>query len=128
MKYIKKYHKYIGLFGCLLIAISCFLPFIKYSILNINETNNFFNGDGKLVLAINIITILLILFNKDKTSLISTVSIVVILIQNILTINKDIISIGKLGYIHFSIGFYLLIAGIVICIVYPFLPKEKNIS
>ena len=128
MKYLKKYHKFIGLFGCLLIALACFLPFIKYSILNINETNNFFNGDGKLVLAINIITIVLIIFNKDKTSLISTISIIIVLIQNILTINKDSESIGNLGYIHFNIGFYLLIIGIIICLIYPFLPKEKNIS
>lgn len=128
MKYIKKYHKCIGLLGCILIIVSCFLPFIKYSILNILDTNNFVQGDGKLIIAICIITILLIIFNKDKISLIPTTSITLVLIQNIISINKDIKNIGDLGYIHFRIGFYLMIIGIIICFIFPFLPKEKNIS
>ena len=128
LKVFKNYQKIIGLFGCILIVISCFLPFIHISLLNMDNKSKFIQGDGKLVLALVIVSSLLIIFNKFKTSIIPTITIIIVLIQNILTIYKDSKNLKALGTITYDIGFYMLITGIIICILFPFVFRKKNIS
>lgn len=127
MNFIKKYRDIVGFIGCTIIIVSCFLPFITVSLFDLTETTNFFQRDGKLILAILLITIILIILKKDKISLIPTVSIGFVYIQSICKILKDFKSIENFGYINFKIGFYLIIFGILITLIYPFLPKEKTV-
>ena len=72
MEKLAKYRVFIGIGGCLLAIIGCFLPWA--SVLGISV--NFIDGDGKILLVCAIVSAILIYFKKDKFSLISSVGLV----------------------------------------------------
>ena len=108
-----KYRKYIGLGGCLLAIIGCFLPWataLGYSV-------SFVDGDGKYLIIATIVSAILIYLKKDKISLIPTIIAVVIYLKDALNTFSSNVSLG--------LGIFLILIGLVGMVIYPFI-KENN--
>ena len=114
MNFLVKNRKYIGLGGCVLSIVGCFLPFA--SALGINAS--YINGDGKLLLVAMIVSAVLIYLQKDKISLIpSAIGALIFLFSAFKVLGTSGVSMG--------IGLIIILIGLICAIAYPFL-NEKN--
>ena len=110
----KNNSQYLGLGGCALAIIGCFLPFASTSILGL--TVNYIDGDGKILLIAMIISAVLIFLKKEKISLIPTcIGGVLFLIDAFKALTSSYINIG--------IGIIVILIGLICAIVFPFLKK-----
>lgn len=116
MEFLVKNRKYIGLGGCAIAAIGCFLPFV--SIWGINF--RYSSGDGIVVIIAMIVSAILIYLKKDKFSLISSGIGVLVFLNNAIRLLST--SGVKMG-----IGMIMVFFGLVCAVAYPFL-KEKNVT
>lgn len=114
MDILVKNRKYIGLGGCVVSVIGCFLPFA--SAFGINA--NYINGDGKLLLIAMIASAVLIYLKKDKISLIPSC------IGGLIFLFSALKVLGTSG-VKMGIGLIVILIGLICVIAYPFL-KEKN--
>lgn len=127
MEIIRKYIQYIGFFGCILMIIGCFLPFISVSFFGISKSAALIGGDipdyainGWIIFIIPIVTAILIFLKKSKFVLIPNVIALILVIWN----GVDIINQSS-GLASLSVGFWIIIIGIIISSLFTFIYKEN---
>ena len=123
MDFIKKNAKWIGVAGCALMIIGCFLPFATVSLLGVSETISLFKAGTLgiiLIIAAIISGVIMLVTKKPKLSLITTIISALLVILNISSA-KSYSSMMKYG-----IGLYVVIIGLVIAIVIPFFMSKKE--
>ena len=110
----KNIKNYIGLLGCIIGIIGCFLPFI--SILGINYS--YIKGEGFLLSGLLIITMILIIIKKEKFSIIPVIMSLILYLFRTLSIIK---------YIEYlKVGFYIVLIGINCLFIYELLLYINN--
>lgn len=115
MDFLKENKMYIGIGGCILAIIGCFLPFLNSSL---GISINYISGNGKILLVTMVISAILIYLKKDKISLISScVGGIVFLYNAFNVLSSNSISAG--------IGLILIFIGLVCAIACPFLNDKK---
>lgn len=122
MDFVKKNAKWIGVAGCALILIGCFLPFATVSLFGISETISLFKSGALgiiLIIAAIISGAIILLEKKPKLSLITSIISALLVILNVSNA-KSYSSMMKYG-----IGLYVVIIGLVIAIVIPFFMSKK---
>ena len=124
MDFLKRNHKWIGIVGCVVVLIGCFLPFVSVSLFGVTQSVNYMTGDGKLVLVAIIVSAILILLGKEKFSLISSIIAAVIVLYDVINGASQFGSLG-LGGISFGIGLWVIIIGLVLTIASVFLKEKK---
>lgn len=122
MEFLKNNAKWIGLAGCALMIIGCFLPFATVSILGLSETIAL-SGTGALGIILIITAIIsgiVMLTKKSKLSLITTIIYALFVVLNIANAseNGDAFSYG--------IGLYVVIIGVIIAVVMPFFKSKQD--
>lgn len=127
MEIIKKYIQYIGFAGCALMIIGCFLPFISVSFFGISKSAALIGGDipdyainGWIIFIIPIVTAILIFLKKSKFVLIPNIIALILVIWN----GVDIINQSS-GLASLSVGFWIIIIGIIISSLFAFIYKEN---
>lgn len=118
MSFLRKNAKLIGLIGCLVAIIGCFLPYA--SVLGISVKFASDGKDGIIVVVLFIISIILMLLKKEKWSLIPSILGVAINIYDGLNVS-DISTLVQL-----EIGFYVVLVGSFVAIVAPFLTQKDE--
>lgn len=117
---------FLGILGNLLIAISCFLPFIDYATLAGIKTITYFQANGKMLLVFSVLAILLIIVKKFKYIVICLGLSIGILLYDagfgLLEVVGEKTTTYSLKY-----GFYFIIIGIIINLVYIIL-KIKTMN
>ena len=122
MEFLKNNAKWIGLAGCILMIIGCFLPFATVKILGYSETINL-GGTGALgiILIVNaIISGLVMITKKPKLSLITTIIYGLFVILNIVNASD------YNSAVSYGIGLYVVLLGTIIAIVMPFFIKKQD--
>ncbi|MDY6071475.1 MAG: hypothetical protein ACLUF5_04105 [Clostridia bacterium] len=122
MEFLKNNAKWIGLAGCALMIIGCFLPFATVSILGLSETIAL-SGTGALGIILIITAIIsgiVMLTKKSKLSLITTIIYALFVVLNIANASEygDAFSYG--------IGLYVVIIGVIIAVVMPFFKSKQD--
>jgi len=111
---MKNNKKMIGLGGCVLTILGCFLPFVSTFGISINYAD----GDGIFVIVAAIVSGILIFLNKSKAVLIPSIIAAAILANT--TINMI-----QIDGVSFEFGFVLILIGLIATIVYPFINNSK---
>lgn len=123
MDFISKNAKWIGLCGCLLAIIGCFLPYASVYGVSIKFASKGVNvavTDGYIVLVLFIVSIALMLCHKEKWSVIpSALGLFVSLFDGINV--KNTVSIANL-----EIGFYVILIGSIVAIILPFFIRKES--
>ena len=114
MNYLKKNKKMIGLAGCILTILGCFLPFASTFEISIDYAS----GDGIFVIVAAIVSGILIFLNKSKAVFIPSIIATVILANTT-------IKIIQIDGASFEIGFLLILVGLIVTIAYPFINNSK---
>ena len=122
MEFLKNNAKWIGLAGCALMIIGCFLPFATVSILGLSETIAL-SGTGALGIILIITAIIsgiVMLTKKSKLSLITTIIYALFVVLNIANASEygDAFS--------YCIGLYVVIIGVIIAVVMPFFKSKQD--
>lgn len=122
MEFLKNNAKWIGLAGCALMIIGCFLPFATVSILGLSETIAL-SGTGALGIILIITAIIsgiVMLTKKSKLSLITTIIYALFVVLNIANASEygDAFSYG--------IRLYVVIIGVIIAVVMPFFKSKQD--
>ena len=146
MSFVKE-KKYLGMIAHALIIIGTFLPLmtISVSFLGVSNSQSFSyiqaGGAGWLTLMLSLVALLMIFADKfedkvpafaklsnQKFTLIPTVISAVILIINLQNYNASGASalVSSLGSASFSIGFWVIVVGLVAAVAYPFLYKGDS--
>ena len=113
MEILNKNSKYIGLGGCILTIIGCFLPWSNF----LGESYSQINGDGKIVLILAIVTAILIYLKKDKISLVTSgIAILVFIIDGSKVFSSNF---------NAGIGLFTILIGLICMILYPFINKNN---
>ena len=105
---------YIGLLGCILGIIGCFLPFI--TILEIKYS--YIKGEGFLLSGLLIITMILIIIKKEKFSIIP------VIMSLLLFLSRTLTTIKYIKYLR--TGFYIILIGINCLFIYELLLYINN--
>ena len=113
MDFLVKNRKYIGLGGCVLTIIGCFLPFVNALGISID----YIAGDGKLLSIAMVVSAVLICLKKDKNSLISSC------IGGLIFLFSAFKVLGTSG-VNMGIGLIVIFIGLICVIAYPFLKKK----
>ena len=108
-----KYSLYIGLGGCLLVIIGCFLPWLTV----FGITGTWGEGDGKIAIVLAIISGVLMFLKKEKYSLISSGLVAILFFMSFFKIIGNRFRPG--------IGCYVVLIGIIGMCIYPFVNKKK---
>ena len=122
MEFLKNNAKWIGLAGCALMIIGCFLPFATVSILGLSETIAL-SGTGALGIILIITAIIsgiVMLTKKSKLSLITTIIYALFVVLNIANASED----GDA--FSYGIGLYVVIIGVIIAVVMPFFKSKQD--
>lgn len=122
MEFLKNNAKWIGLAGCILMIIGCFLPFATVKILGYSETINL-GGTGALgiiLIVTAIISGLVMITKKPKLSLITTIIYGLFVILNIVNASD------YNSAVSYGIGLYVVLLGTIIAIVMPFFIKKQD--
>ena len=130
--------KILGIIGNVLVILALFLPtaVIKADILGVKESLQYIKGDGKILLVLSIINLIIIFadkiplsflkgFTNVKVTAISTIIEIIILIN--FSVKGGDALVGN-AYIKSSwgIGFYLMWVGVVVSMLCPIIYREKN--
>ena len=129
MDFIKKNKKWIILVGCIVIAIACFITFVKMSAYGVTESVKFndlaekFNkgNNGKcitsyVVLAAAIVSAILVLLKKEKFSLISSTAALVITFYDYFKVKDSFGTIPKSVNISY-VAPWIVLLGFIIAVV-----------
>lgn len=107
----------LGILAYLLMAGSCFLPFLDYTTLTSVETITYFQGNGKLILGFSLLAILFIVLKFFKYTFMCLGLTIGVLIYDVtfglLEVVREKTTVYGLRY-----GFYLIAVGMVINLVY----------
>lgn len=115
MKFLVDYKKYVGMVGCIIAIVGCFLPLASaYGV-----TAKYIDGDGKIFLITTVITAILIYLEKEKISLIPT-------ILSALIFSVTVFNYLKSSGIHMEFGLILIILGLIAQIAVPFLNSNAK--
>lgn len=146
MSFVKE-KKYLGMIAHALIIIGTFLPLMTISVkfLGVSNSQSFSyiqaGGAGWLTLILSVIALLMIFADKleekvpffanlanQKFTLIPTAISAIILIINLQNYTSSGASalVSSLGAASFSIGFWIIVVGLVAAVVYPFLYKGDS--
>ena len=112
-KFIKQ-NNIIGLLGCIIIVIACFLPFASVSVLSYSQSISLMSDgkDGIIFLVLSAITAGTILIKKDMIALIAGI------ITGGLGLYEIFDTVSSLGayssYVTKGAGFYLLLIGSIV--------------
>ena len=114
MEKIKEYSSIIGFVGCGLIILGCFMPFATYWGMSVK----YISGDGQLVVCATVVTAILIYLKKGYWELIPA---------GIRCLLFGYTTINAMEYKEFlSTGFYLILVGIILTLIYPFLARKPK--
>ena len=135
MNYIKENIKTLGIVGCAIMLIGNFLPFIKadasllgYSVgssISLLSKEQDIYIVGIVAIILEAIMLFLICKNKKKLTLIPNALILIFLIackQQFSGVNFGI------GSVKYGIGFYAILIGSIICIVYAFIQGSTKLT
>ncbi len=124
MKVLKENAKWIGLGGCVLMIIGCFLPFATVSALGLSQSVNYIDGDGVFVVIAAVVAAILIYLKKGKLILIPSLISAAFVIYD--AASGSSAASSSLANVSFGIGFFLIVIGIICVSAYPFLDNEKK--
>ena len=126
MEFIKKNRMWIALGGLALAIIACFLPFAKVSVFGYSQTINYIDGgrDGIIVIIAAAVAGLLVFLKKEKFSVIASGIGAIVTIYDIINVAK-VAGGSSFGGVSISIGAILILVGLVVAIVMPFIPQNK---
>lgn len=134
MDFLKKNSKYIGIAGCVLMLLGCFLPFAKVTVslfgYSQSQSVKFIDGDGVFVLIAAIVAGVLIYLNKHKLSLIPTAIGAAVTIYDMINVKSVVGDTMGLGKVGFGFGAWIIIIGAVVaaaCAVFE-LKKAKEVT
>ncbi len=126
MDFIKKNRMWITLGGLALVIIACFMPFAKVSVFGYSQSINYIDGgrDGIIVIIAAIVAGVLVFLKKEKFSVIPSGIAALVTIYDIINVSK--VSGGtSLAGVSVSIGAILILVGLIVAIVVPFIPQDK---
>ena len=126
MDFIKKNRMWITLGGLALVIIACFMPFAKVSVFGYSQSINYIDGgrDGIIVIIAAIVAGVLVFLKKEKFSIIPSGIAALVTIYDIINVSK--VSGGtSLAGVSVSIGAILILVGLIVAIVVPFIPQDK---
>ena len=126
MEFIKKNRMWIALGGLALAIIACFMPFAKVSVFGYSQTINYIDGgrDGIIVIIAAAVAGVLVFLKKEKFSVIASGIGAIVTIYDIINVSK--VSGGtSLAGVSVSIGAILILVGLIVAIVVPFIPQDK---
>lgn len=126
MEFIKKNRMWITLGGLALAIIACFLPFAKVSVFGYSQTINYIDGgrDGIIVIIAAAVAGVLVFLKKEKFSVIASGIGAIVTIYDIINVAK-VAGGSSFGGVSISIGAILILVGLVVAIVMPFIPQNK---
>lgn len=126
MEFIKKNRMWITLGGLALAIIACFMPFAKVSVFGYSQTINYIDGgrDGIIVIIAAIVAGVLVFLKKEKFSVIASGIGAIVTIYDIINVAK-VAGGSSFGGVSISIGAILILVGIIVAIVMPFIPQDK---
>ena len=126
MDFIKKNRMWIILGGLALAIIACFLPFAKVSVFGYSQTINYIDGgrDGIIVIIAAAVAGVLVFLKKEKFSVIASGIGAIVTIYDIINVAK-VAGGSSFGGVSISIGAILILVGLVVAIVMPFIPQNK---
>ena len=126
MDFIKKNRMWITLGGLALAIIACFLPFAKVSVFGYSQTINYVDGgrDGIIVIIAAIVAGVLVFLKKEKFSVIPSGIAALVTIYDIINVTK-VAGGSSFGGVSISIGAILILVGLIIAIILPFIPQDK---
>ncbi len=123
MDFLKKNKKWIGIAGCALVIIGCFLPFAKASLLGFSQSARLMDGrDGWFFLIAAAAAGVLIFLDKYKFSLIPSAIGVILNIYEIFNVSSS-----RMGIVEVTLTFtpYLIFIGLAIAIAVVFIKEDK---
>lgn len=126
MDFIKKNRMWITLGGLALALIACFMPFAKVSVFGYSQTINYIDGgrDGIIVIIASIVAGVLVFLKKEKFSVIPSGIAAIVTIYDIINVAK-VAGGSSFGGVSISFGAILVLVGIIVAIVMPFIPQDK---
>lgn len=114
----------LGIIAYLLMATSCFLPFLNYTTLTSTETITYFQSNGKMILAFSLLAIFAIIINKFKYTFMCLGFSIGIYAYDITFGLLDVVR-EKTTVYSLQYGFYLLAVGMFINLIYIYLKKKS---
>ena len=126
MEFIKKNRKWITLGGLAFAIIACFFPFAKVSVFGYSQTINYVDGgrDGIIVIIATIVAGILVFLKKEKFSVIPSGIAALVTIYDIINVTK-VAGGSSFGGVSISIGAILVLVGLIVAIILPFIPQDK---
>lgn len=126
MEFIKKNRMWITLGGLALAIIACFLPFAKVSVFGYSQTINYIDGgrDGIIVIIAAAVAGVLVFLKKEKFSVIPSGIGAIVTIYDIINVAK-VAGGSSFGGVSISFGAILILIGLIVAIVLPFIPQDK---
>lgn len=126
MEFIKKNRMWITLGGLALAIIACFMPFAKASVFGYSQTINYVDGgrDGIIVIIAAAVAGVLVFLKKEKFSVIPSGIGAIVTIYDIINVTK-VAGGSSFGGVSISIGAILILVGLIVAIVMPFIPQDK---
>lgn len=129
--------KVLGIIGNAVVILSVFLNavVIEASILGFKQSLQYIQGDGKILLVLSIVNLIIIFAEKiapESLKALANTKITAItsLIELIIIINFTIkgADLGITEYVtwHWGIGFYLMWIGAVLSMIFPLIYKDQS--
>lgn len=130
--------KILGIIGNVLVIISLFMPVLvlESEVIGYRESWQYINSDGKILLALSIINLVIIFadkispeffkgFTNIKITAIPSIIEVIVLI-NFTAKRGDIVIGNQYVDLKWSIGFYVMWIGVILSMLCPIIYREKN--
>lgn len=126
MEFIKKNRMWITLGGLALAIIACFFPFAKVSVFGYSQSINYIDGarDGIIVIIAAAVAGVLVYLKKEKFSVIASGIAALVTLYDIINVTK-VAGGSSFGGVSISIGAILILIGLIVAIVMPFIPQDK---
>ena len=115
IKTIKDYSSFVAWAGCIIIIISCFLPFAIDTVMNISVSYTLMEELGLFVIISSLISAILIFFGKSKLVFLSGILPIIFITISVL---------GNFTMPH--IGVFTMAIGLIALYQYPFLYYKKE--
>lgn len=122
MSGFRKIARWIGIIGCIIVIIGCFLPFATVTYYGLSQTTSLWSIKplGAIIVGAAVISALIMLTKRAKLSLIT--SIIMALLIGINIMNASEVSEA----FTYEIGMYVTIAGLIIAIILPLFVKKAK--
>lgn len=107
----------LGITAYLLMAASCFLPFLNYTTLTSVETITYFQGNGKLIFGFSLLAVLFVILKFFKYTFMCLGLTIGVLIYDVTFGLLDVVR-QKTTVYGLRYGFYLIVLGMVVNFIY----------